>query len=135
MAQISPKLKDLTIVINGVSKSHAMTGWRIGYAAGPKNIIEAMTNHVSHATSNPTTIAQYAALTAYRDEPDSIKDMKQIFAERLNTFYELIVKIPGITCVKPHGAFYLFPNVTEAVRLTGYDTIDHWVTALLEEEK
>lgn len=135
IAQLSDKLKEQTIVINGVSKSHAMTGWRIGYAAGPEKIINAMTNHVSHATSNPTTIAQYAALAAYEQETESIAEMKGIFNERLNTFYDLIVDIPGITCVKPNGAFYLFPNVKEAVKLNGFDTVDDWVTALLEEEK
>src|SRR5699024_6529478 len=65
IAQISEELQQMTIVINGVSKSHAMTGWRIGYAAGPEKVIQAMSNHASHVTSNPTTVAQYAALAAY----------------------------------------------------------------------
>lgn len=135
IAEISPELKDLTIVINGVSKSHAMTGWRIGYAAGSEALIKAMTNHASHATSNPTTVAQYAALAAYDIESQSIDDMKKVFAERLQTLYHLIIDIPGITCRKPHGAFYLFPNVERAVAANGFSHVDEWVKALLEQEK
>ena len=135
IAQISEQLKEQTIVINGVSKSHAMTGWRIGYAAGPKDIIKSMSNHVSHATSNPMSIAQYAALAAYETKTDSISEMNTVFSERLEYFYKLITDIPGITCVKPKGAFYLFPNVKEAALNNGFETVDEWVTALLEEEK
>ncbi|HLQ74377.1 MAG TPA: pyridoxal phosphate-dependent aminotransferase [Bacillota bacterium] len=135
MAELSPELKRLTIVINGVSKSHAMTGWRIGYAAGDETIIKAMSNHVSHATSNPTTVAQYAAIAAYTDNEDFVLEMKKTFTERLNIFYDLITDIPGITCLKPHGAFYLLPNVTEVVKNTGFSSTDEWVKALLEEEQ
>lgn len=135
IAELSQELKDLTVVINGVSKSHAMTGWRIGYAAGPKKIIQAMTNHASHATSNPTSIAQFAALAAYTVPNDTLKNMRTIFSERLNKFYELISNIKGIHCIKPKGAFYLFPNVSEAVKLNGFNTVEEWVEALLEEEK
>lgn len=138
IASISPALKDLTIVINGVSKSHAMTGWRIGYAAGPKNIIKAMSTHASQTTSNPTSISQYAAVEAYTNEVECEKtrlNMKKIFNERLNKFYELINAIPGITCKKPHGAFYIFPNVSEAVKQGGFKDTEDWVTRLLEEEK
>lgn len=135
IAELSPELKNITIIINGVSKSHAMTGWRIGYAAGPKKIIQAMTNHASHATSNPTSISQYAALAAYTESNDTLNEMKVIFSDRLNRFYDLISDIKGISCIKPKGAFYLFPNVSEAVKLNGYDSVDDWVKALLEEEK
>lgn len=135
IAQISKDLQAQTVVINGVSKTYAMTGWRIGYAAGPKHIIKAMTGHVSHATSNPMSIAQYAALAAYETESTSIEEMNRVFSKRLDLFYELIIDIPGITCIKPKGAFYLFPNVKEAARLGGFETVDDWVTALLEVEK
>ena len=135
IAQLSDKLKEQTVVINGVSKSHAMTGWRIGYAAGSAQIIKAMTNLASQSTSNPTSIAQYAALAAYEQtETKAMEDMKKVFSERLDLFYDLLIDIPGISCVKPNGAFYLFPNVKEAVRLNGFDNVDAWVTALLEEE-
>ncbi len=135
IAEISASLKEQTVIINGVSKSHAMTGWRIGYAAGPSELIKPMTNLASHSTSNPTSIAQYAALAAYRSEGDSNLEMRQIFAERLELLYGLLQDIPGISCVKPKGAFYLFPNVEEAMNRNGYRTVDDWVKALLEEEK
>src|SRR5690625_945579 len=135
IAEISPQLKALTIVINGVSKSHAMTGWRIGYAAGPRHLIAAMTNHASHATSNPTPVAQYATLAAYTEKSASIEQMKDVFSERLDTLYKLLQEIPGVTLRKPHGAFYLFPNVTEAAKNNGFTSVDEWVKALLEEEK
>lgn len=138
IASLSDALKQQTVVINGVSKSHAMTGWRIGYAAGASDIISAMTNHASHSTSNPTSIAQYAALAAYENSEEDSKiniEMKKVFSERLNTFYDQITEIPGITCVKPKGAFYIFPNVQEAANLCGFNSVDDWVTALLEKEK
>lgn len=135
IAALSPALKEQTVVINGVSKSHAMTGWRIGYAAGSKQIIKAMTDLASHSTSNPTSIAQYAALAAYVADEDPITAMKEAFAERLDRMYQLIIDIPGITCVKPKGAFYLFPNVAEAASENGFATVDDWVKALLEEEQ
>ncbi|MGJ9456789.1 pyridoxal phosphate-dependent aminotransferase [Oceanobacillus sp. CF4.6] len=135
IASLSNELKEQTVIINGVSKSHAMTGWRIGYAAGSKEIIKAMTNLASHSTSNPTSIAQYAALAAYSTEEDTTLELKQVFSDRLDAFYDLINDIPGISCVKPEGAFYLFPNVKEAATKNGFTSVDEWVTALLEEEK
>lgn len=138
IAAISDELKEQTIIINGLSKSHAMTGWRIGYAAGPESVIQAMTNHASHAVSNPTSIAQYAALEAYANKEENNKiyhDMQSIFNERLNVFYNLILEIPGVECEKPHGAFYIFPNVKKAATTNGFSTVDEWVEALLEEEK
>jgi len=137
IASLSEELKNRTVVINGMSKSHAMTGWRIGYAAGPKYIIQAMTNYVSHSTSNPTSIAQYAALEAYTNSNNEqvVGEMRKEFSNRLNFLYDLIIDIPGITCAKPKGAFYIFPNVQKAVRMNGYNNVDEWVEALLTEEK
>lgn len=138
IAQLSKQLKEITVIINGVSKSHAMTGWRIGYAAGPEKLIKAMTNHASHATSNPTSISQYATIQAYMDKVKNdlaISEMKSEFSTRLERLYTLLVDIPGVTCVKPEGAFYLFPNVKKAAELNGFETVDEWVAALLEEEK
>ncbi|WP_067836456.1 pyridoxal phosphate-dependent aminotransferase [Amphibacillus sediminis] len=135
IAQLSEKLKKQTIMINGVSKSHAMTGWRIGYALGCKTIIKAMANLISHSTSNPTTIAQYAALAAYQADETEIEKMKVAFKQRLNQTHKRLNQLPGVTCVKPMGAFYLFPNVKEAVAKTGFSSVDEWVTAILEEEK
>ncbi|WP_347549882.1 pyridoxal phosphate-dependent aminotransferase [Pseudalkalibacillus hwajinpoensis] len=135
IAQLSNELKEQTIIINGVSKSHSMTGWRIGYAAGNKQIVKAMTNLASHSTSNPTSIAQYAALAAYEGTQAPVLEMKEAFEERLNTVYDRLNSIPGFNCVKPQGAFYLFPNAKEAARKTGFASVDDFVKGLLEEEK
>ncbi|WP_277677952.1 pyridoxal phosphate-dependent aminotransferase [Gracilibacillus dipsosauri] len=135
IAQLSEELKEQTIIINGVSKSHSMTGWRIGYAVGNKQIIKAMTNLASHSTSNPTSISQIAAEAAYNGGNSEIEAMRKAFSERLEKLYQWLTEIPGIKCVKPKGAFYLFPNVKEAVQKNGFDSVDDWVTALLEEEK
>lgn len=133
IAEISPELKEQTIIINGVSKSHSMTGWRIGYAAGNKNIIKAMTNLASHSTSNPTTTAQYGSIAAYSGPQDTLEEMREAFEHRLNVIYDKLISIPGFTCVKPQGAFYLFPNVKKAAELTGFASVDEFVKALLEE--
>lgn len=135
IAELSEDIKKQTIIINGVSKSHAMTGWRIGYAAADKQIIKAMTNLASHSTSNPTSIAQYAAIEAYNGDQSVVEEMRAAFQKRLNIIYKELIKIPGITCLKPHGAFYLFPNVSKAANLAGYDTVDKWVEGLLDEAK
>ncbi|MFC0470249.1 pyridoxal phosphate-dependent aminotransferase [Halalkalibacter kiskunsagensis] len=135
VAELSKELKEQTIVVNGVSKSHSMTGWRIGYAAGNQAVIKAMTNLASHSTSNPTTNAQYGTIAAYTKDDGSVETMRQAFEERLNGVFEKLVAIPGVSCVKPKGAFYLFPNVSEAVKLNGFADVDSWVEAILEEEK
>lgn len=135
IAQISQELKEQTIIINGVSKSHSMTGWRIGYAAGNARVIKAMTNLASHSTSNPTTTAQYGAIAAYEGSQDAVLEMKEAFEHRLHIIYDKLIAIPGVTCIKPAGAFYLYPNVREAARLSGYDSVDDFVAGLLEEAK
>lgn len=133
IAQISPELKAQTIIINGVSKSHSMTGWRIGYAAGDERIIKAMTNLASHSTSNPATPSQYGAIAAYDGPQDDVETMRKAFEERLNVAYEKLINIPGFSCVKPQGAFYLFPNVSEAMKKIGFKSVDDFAAALLEE--
>ncbi|WP_142385121.1 pyridoxal phosphate-dependent aminotransferase [Cytobacillus massiliigabonensis] len=133
IAQLSPELKEQTIIINGVSKSHSMTGWRIGYAAGNKELIKAMTNLASHSTSNPTTTAQYGSIAAYAGSQEMLQEMREAFEHRLNTIYDKLIAIPGFTCIKPQGAFYLFPNVSKACELTGYENVDDFSQALLEE--
>jgi aspartate aminotransferase len=135
IAQLSPALKEQTIIINGVSKSHSMTGWRIGFAAGNKLIIEAMTNLASHSTSNPTTTAQFASIAALNGSQDTVEEMRQAFEQRLEIIYNKLVQIPGFSCVKPQGAFYLYPNVKKAAELTGYRNVDDFVQALLVEAK
>lgn len=128
-----PGMRERTIIINGVSKSHAMTGWRIGYAVGDKTIIEAMTNLASHSTSNPTSIAQAAAVEAYNGSQDDVEMMRVSFEERLQIVYDRLINIPGITCLKPQGAFYLYANAKEAASMSGYDSVDAWCEAVLDE--
>ncbi|WP_078146756.1 MULTISPECIES: pyridoxal phosphate-dependent aminotransferase [Exiguobacterium] len=128
-----PNMRERTIIINGVSKSHAMTGWRIGYAVGDARIIGAMTNLASHSTSNPTSVAQAAAVEAYNGPQEDVEMMRQSFEERLEIVYDRLVKIPGITCLKPQGAFYLYANAKVAATESGYDTVDAWCEAVLEE--
>jgi len=135
IAELSPELKEQTVVVNGVSKSHSMTGWRIGYAAGNSKIIKAMTNLASHSTSNPTTTAQYAAIAAYNGPQEPVEEMRQAFEKRLETIFDKLIAIPGFTCVKPQGAFYLFPNVRQAAEMSGYKNVDEFVEALLIEAK
>lgn len=135
ITQLSKQLKEQTILINGVSKTYSMTGWRIGYAAGNATVIQAMTGLASHSTSNPTTLSQYGAMAALEGSQQPVEDMRQAFASRLDAAFDQLVSIPGITCLKPKGAFYLFPNVKEAAQTLGYGSVSEWATALLEKQK
>ena len=107
---VDPKLKEQTIVLNAVSKSFAMTGWRIGYSAGPKHIIKAMNKIQSQSTSNPSSIAQKAALAAISGPWDFSAAMTESFLPRRDYIIEELQTNPNITCVTPRGAFYVFPN-------------------------
>jgi aspartate aminotransferase len=111
IASLGQEIKGLTIVVNGVSKSHSMTGWRIGYAAGPKEVITAMANIQSQSTSNPCSISQKAALEALQGPQDFIRTMNAEFDKRRKYMVERLNRIPGISCLMPVGAFYAFPNV------------------------
>ncbi len=107
---VCPELKDRTIVINGASKSYAMTGWRIGYAAGPAEVISQMKNIQSQTTSCPNSIAQMAALAAITGPQDSIKTMNQAFRKRHDFLLQALNTLPGVECISAQGAFYLLPN-------------------------
>lgn len=133
IAQLSEDVKARTIVVNGVAKSHSMTGWRIGYAAGDAEIINSMTDLASHSTSNPTTTSQYAAIEAYNGPQDSVEEMRLAFESRLEVIYPKLNAIPGFKVLKPQGAFYLLPDVSEAAYKTGFDSVDDFVNALLTE--
>jgi aspartate aminotransferase len=133
IAQLSDELKKQTIIINGVSKSHSMTGWRIGYAAGDSIIIKAMTDLASHSTSNPTTPAQYATIAAYAGSQEEVEMMRSAFEKRLEIIHLKLNEIPGISCIKPQGAFYLFPNAKEAALMTGCKDVDEFADILLTE--
>lgn len=135
IATISEAIRKQTLIINGVSKSYAMTGWRIGYAIGDAKIIKAMITIASQSTSNPTAVSQYAAVEALNGPQESVETMRLAFEERLNTLFPLIQALPGVTIEKPQGAFYLFPNVKETMALCGYDNVTKWVNDLLDEQQ
>lgn len=115
IASLNEDAYNRTVVINGVSKTYAMTGWRIGYAAGPGNVIKLMNNIQSHMTSNPNSIAQYAALEALTGEQESINSMVSEFEKRRNYMVERINSINGIECIKPKGAFYMFADINKVI--------------------
>lgn len=106
-----PDLFDRTILINGASKAYSMTGWRIGYAAGPLEVIKAMSGVQSHSTSNASSVAQYAAIEAYHGPQQEVDRMVAAFRERRDVIVGLLQDLPGVTCNVPGGAFYAFPNV------------------------
>jgi aspartate aminotransferase len=110
LAMLAPELKDLTFVLNGVSKTYAMTGWRIGFAAGPEQAISAAVNLQSQSTSNPTSIAQKASVEALSGPQDFVAQMLTEFAWRRDDIHRRLLEIPGVTSPKPGGAFYIFPN-------------------------
>jgi len=112
IASLGKEMYDRTILVNGVSKAYAMTGWRIGYAAGPRPIIAAMTAIQSQCTSNPTSISLKASAEALKGSQDSVERMKTEFEKRRNYIVDRLNRIPGVSCLKPQGAFYAFPNVS-----------------------
>ena len=113
IASLGSNIKNKTIVVNGLSKAYAMTGWRIGYAAGPKEIIKAMTNIQSQSTSNPTSIAQKASVEALTGPQDFINTMLTEFDMRRKFLINELNSIPGMSCLTPTGAFYAFPNTSK----------------------
>ncbi len=112
IASLGDEIKSRTIVVNGLSKSHSMTGWRIGYAAGHKDVIKAMTKIQSQSTSNPTSIAQKASVEALNGPQDFFPPMHAEFDRRRKYMMERLLKMEGVTCVTPVGAFYTFPNMS-----------------------
>ncbi len=112
IASLDEAVQEITFVVNGVSKAYSMTGWRIGYAAGPEKAIQAMSRIQSHSTSNPTSIAQIGALTALTASQEAVEEMRRAFEERRNVICQRFDKIEGFTYAKPQGAFYIFPDVS-----------------------
>lgn len=110
-AQVASDLKDRTLTVNGVSKSYCMTGWRIGYAAGPEKLIKAMIKIQGQSTSNPSSISQYAAMAGISGSKDFLIPCLQAFDERRHYVVNKLNSIPGISCIMPKGAFYAYPNV------------------------
>lgn len=112
-AAFNEETKAITFVVNGVSKAYSMTGWRIGYTAGPEDVISAMSRIQSHSTSNPTSIAQKAAVAALNEPQDAVEEMRKAFEERRDVICERFDDIDGVSYVKPQGAFYIFPDFSD----------------------
>jgi aspartate aminotransferase len=122
IVNVCPGLKDRTVVLNGVSKAYSMTGWRIGYAAGPKGLIAAMNKIQSQSTSNPTSIAQAAAQVALEGDQGFVRDQCRVFKERHDYVYERLNKMYGVEAIPAQGTFYTFPNMQGVIdRLDGVD--------------
>lgn len=139
IATLGPDVAARTVIVNGVSKAYAMTGWRIGYAAGPKELIGAMANIQSQSTSNPSSISQKAAVAALREGESFTQTMLKEFDRRRRTMVEQLNAMPGVTCRMPTGAFYAFPNISGLfgrTHTTGkVQTATDVATYLLQEAK
>jgi aspartate aminotransferase len=138
-AEVEPALYDRTLTVNGVSKAYAMTGWRIGYAAGPVDLIKAMAKVQSQSTSNPCSVSQYAALEALSGPQDFIAANNKVFERRRDLVVRMLNEAPGIECPVPEGAFYVYPSVAGCIGKTsagGAKITDDeaFATALLEEQ-
>ncbi len=137
-AQVEPALYDRTLTCNGVSKAYAMTGWRIGYAGGPEDLIAAMRKVQSQSTSNPCTISQWAAVEALTGPQDFLADNNKVFQRRRDLVVGLLNEAPGVTCPVPEGAFYVYPSIAGCIGKTSaggtlIDNDEAFATALLEE--
>ena len=138
-AEVEPKLYDRTLTMNGVSKAYAMTGWRIGYAGGPQELISAMNKIQSQQTSGACSIAQWAAVEALNGPQDFIAERRAIFEERRDLVVSMLNQASGITCPSPEGAFYVYPSVKDCMGKTApsgkvLETDEDFVTELLETE-
>jgi len=137
IASFGPEYKEATIVVNAVSKTYAMTGWRIGYTACSEPLAKAMANIQSHGTSNPNSIAQAAAVEALDGDLSAVMEMKKAFIERRNYMYERINAIDGVSCKMPEGAFYIMMNISKLKGRTIYgkkiETSDDFAAILLEK--
>lgn len=137
-AQVEPRLYDRTLTCNGVSKAYAMTGWRIGFAAGPKELVKGMRNILSQSTSNACSISQWAAIEALSGPQDFISASKLAFQRRRNLVVKMLNEIEGIECPVPEGAFYVYPSISELIGKTAkcgrkINGDEDFATALLQE--
>lgn len=127
---VGPEIFERTIISNGFAKAYSMTGWRLGYLAGPIELIKAVTTVQSHSTSNVCTFAQYGAIAALENSQDCVEEMRQAFAKRRELMFERLNAIPGLICPKPDGAFYMFPDISK----TGLKSME-FCDALLESQQ
>jgi aspartate aminotransferase len=138
-AQVEPKLFDRTLTVNGVSKAYCMTGWRIGYAGGPAQLIKAMATIQSQSTSNPSSISQWAAVEALSGPQEFIGANNKVFKERRDLVVAMLNQAKGIDCPRPEGAFYVYPSCAGTIGKTApsgktLETDGDFVTELLEAE-
>ena len=115
MPVVVPELADTCVVLNGVAKTYAMTGWRVGWMIGPGDVIKAASNLQSHQTSNVANVSQRAALAAVSGPLDDVAMMREAFDRRRQTMWKMLDAIPGVTCLEPEGAFYAYPKFTEVL--------------------
>jgi len=139
IAQIEPALFDRTLTVNGVSKAYSMTGWRIGYAGGPEALIKKMGEIQGHSTSNPSSISQAAAVGALNGPQDFLRDWVKTFKSRRDLVVEMLNQIPGLSCPKPEGAFYVYPSCAGIIGSktpegTTINSDDDFATYLLQSE-
>jgi aspartate aminotransferase len=139
MVQVEPRLRDRTVTMNGCSKAYAMTGWRIGYAGAPLSLIKAMDKLQSQSTSNPSSVSQAAAVEALNGPQESVAAMAEVYRARRDLVVDALNRIPGLSCHKPEGAFYVFPSLQGCIGKTSAAGVkitddEAFVTALLEEE-
>ena len=111
MPVVVPELADRCVVVNGVAKTYAMTGWRVGWMIGPADVVKAATNLQSHATSNVANVSQAAALAAVTGDLSAVATMREAFDRRRQTIVSMLREIPGVACPEPQGAFYVYPSV------------------------
>ena len=130
-----PELADRSVVINGVAKTFAMTGWRVGWMIGPKDVIGAASNLQSHATSNVANVSQKAALAAVTGPLDCVAEMRSAFDRRRRRMHELLSAMPGVSCIEPQGAFYAFPSFEKALGGDLGDTTLDLAAAVLDRAK
>jgi aspartate/methionine/tyrosine aminotransferase len=131
IAAVTPRF-DNWVLINGVAKTYSMTGWRVGWMVGPADIIDAANSHQSHATGNVANVAQHAAVAALRGPQETVEEMRQAFNNRRKLMHSLISDLPGVRCVEPQGAFYVFPDFRDALEGRWESTTD-LATTILED--
>jgi aspartate/methionine/tyrosine aminotransferase len=139
MPTLVPELQDRCVVLNGVAKTYAMTGWRVGWMLGPDDVIKAATNLQSHATSNVANVSQRAAIAALTGDLTAVAEMRDAFFRRGQTMWKLLTGIEGVTCLEPEGAFYGFPNLSaylhRPIRGRTADTTTELAALILDEAK
>ena len=130
IGSLGKEIFDRTLISSGFAKAYSMTGWRIGYLAGPSELIKATSTIQGHSTSNVCTFAQYGAIAALESSQESVEKMRQAFAQRRQVIFELLDAVPGISCIKPDGAFYMFVNISK----TGMNSLE-FCDAFLEQQQ